>query len=86
MAKVAVSFPQLAPACVRTRINPIVARNGGWFGGAGTGTRTLVCHVDATVNKLGEEPRWPVIENQALTGLPPEGHGPDTAKTVNVRL
>jgi hypothetical protein len=46
----------------------------------------VVCRVRADVNTPGEEPRWPVIENQALTGLPLAGHGPDTAKTVHVRL
>ena len=77
---------ELAAAGVRTRIDPIVARNGRWLDGEGSWTRIVVCRVRANLNTLGEEPRWPGGEIQALTSLPPEGHGPVAVNVVYVSL
>ena len=46
----------------------------------------LVCRVRVNVNTLGEEPRWPVVEIQALTSLPLAGHGPVAVNPVYVRI
>ena len=43
-------------------------------------------HVHVEVDTLGEEPRWPVVEIQALTSLPQAGHGPVAVNPVYVRL
>ena len=71
---------------MRTRINPIVARIGRWLDGEGSGTRMVVCAVHAAVDTPGEEPRWPVVEIQALTSLPLAGHGPVAVNVVYVSL
>jgi hypothetical protein len=46
----------------------------------------VVCRAWAEVEMLGEEPRWPVVEIQALTSLPLTGHGPVAVNPVYVRL
>jgi hypothetical protein len=77
---------QGARAQVRTRIDPIVARIGRWLDVTGTGTRMVLCRIRAEVDTAGEEPRWPMVEIQALTSLPRSGHGPAAVNPVYVRL
>ena len=47
----------------------------GWLDSAGSGTCTAVCRICAGVDVPDERPRWPLVEIQALTGLPLRGRG-----------
>jgi hypothetical protein len=46
----------------------------------------VVCRICAEVSTPDKEPRWPVVEIQALTSLPLAGHEPIAVNAVYVSL